>query len=146
MTGKTRLEQIQALLRENSEETRDAVLDFFKQEYGGTGFLARTLAEERPEEFVRYALRVDRLLGAPRALDPRTAELVALGAAAAVQCDHCIKAHIGSARANGATWDQVLDAILVGAHVAESSALAVALRAFKQEKARRHQPHVEELE
>lgn len=146
MTGKTRLEQIQALLRENPEETREAVLDFFKQEYGGTGFLARTLAEERPEEFVRYELRADERLGAPRVLAPKTVELVALSAAAALQCDHCIKAHIGGARANGATWDEVLDAILIGAHVAESSALAVALRAFKQEKARHHQPRARELE
>lgn len=136
MDGKNRLEQIQSLLKENPEETRTAILGFFKQEYGGTGFLLRTLAEESPEVFVRYALEADRQLGAPRVLAPKVVELVAVGAAAALLCDHCLKAHIGSARANGAEWEEILDAILVAAHTAESSVLSVALRAFKQEKAR----------
>lgn len=139
-----RLEQIESLLRENPEETRDAILDFFQREYGGTGFLMRTLAEERPDVFVRYALKVDRNLGPRRALDPKTVELAAVAAAAALLCDHCVKAHIGSARANGATWEEILDAILIGAHIAESSSLAVALRAYKQEKARHGPPRADE--
>jgi AhpD family alkylhydroperoxidase len=134
--GKKRLEQIQALLQENPEETRTAILDFFKEEYGGIGFLMRTLAEESPEAFVRYALEADRRLGAPRVLDPKTIELVAVAAATALLCDHCLKAHIASARTNGATWEEILDTILVAAHTAESSALSVALRAFRQEQAR----------
>lgn len=139
--GKRRLEQIQALLQENPEETRTAILDFFKKEYGGTGFLMRTLAEENPAVFARYALEADRRLGAPRVLDPKVIELVAIAAATALLCDHCLRAHIGSARANGATWDEILDTILIAAHTAESSALSVALRAFKQEKARRSTSH-----
>jgi AhpD family alkylhydroperoxidase len=137
MDGKQRLEQIQALLQENPEETRTAILDFFKEHYGGTGFLMRTLAEENPDAFIRYALDADRLLGTPRVLDRKTMELVAVAAATALMCDHCIKAHIGSARANGASWEEILDTILVAAHTAESSSLSVSLRAYKQEKARR---------
>jgi AhpD family alkylhydroperoxidase len=141
MDGKKRLEQIRGLLEENPAETRTAILDFFKEKYGGTGFLMRTLAEENPEVFVRYALEADRRLGAPRVLDPKTNELVAIAAAAALLCDHCLKAHIGSARTNGATWEEILDTILVASHTAESSALSVALRAFKQEKARHTAAH-----
>jgi AhpD family alkylhydroperoxidase len=144
MVGKERLERIQALLQESPAETRTAILDFFKKEYGGTGFLMRTLAEENPEVFVRYALEADRRLGAPRVLEPKTIELVAIAAATALLCDHCLRAHIGSARANGATWEEILDTILVASHTAESSALSVALRALKQEQAR-HGP-VRELE
>jgi 4-carboxymuconolactone decarboxylase len=136
MDGKTRLEQIQALLKEHPEETRDALLDFFQERYGGTGFLLNTLAEENPTVFVRYALDEDRLVGPPRTLDPKTQELVAIASATALLCDHCIKAHIGSAISNGATWQEILDTILIAAHTAESSALSVALRAFKQEKSR----------
>jgi AhpD family alkylhydroperoxidase len=142
--GKNRLEQIRALLQENPAETRTAILDFFKEEYGGTGFLMHTLAEENPEAFVRYALEADRRLGAPRVLEPKMIELIAIAASTALLCDHCLKAHIGSAHANGATWEEILDAILIAAHTAESSALSVALRAFKQEKAR-HSP-VREVE
>lgn len=137
MDGKDRLDQIRALLQENPAETRKAILDFFKEEYGGTGFLMSTLAEENPRAFVRYALEADRRLGAPRVLDPKVAELVAVAASTALLCDHCLRAHIASARTNGASWEEILDTILVASHTAESSALSVALRAYKQEKARR---------
>ena len=141
MDGKTRLDQIRALLDENPEETRTALLEFFQDEYGGTGFLVNTLAEENPAVFVRYVLEEDRLVGPPRTLDPKTQELVAIASATALLCDHCIKAHISSALSNGATWQEILDTILIAAHTAESSALSVALRAFKQEKSRHvHQP------
>jgi len=140
MSGEQRLKQIAELLRQDPAETTTAILDFFKEQYGGTGFLMRTLAEENPDVFVRYALDADRLLGPPRALDAKTMELVALASATALLCDHCIKAHIGSARSNGATWEEIMDTILIAAHTAESSALSVALRAFKQEKSRHMHP------
>ena len=41
-----------------------------------------------------------------------------------------------SAFSNGATWEEILDTILIAAHIAESSALSVALRTYKQVKAR----------
>ena len=145
MAGDQRLKQIQALLKEDPEETSAALLDFFKEHYGGVGFLLKTLAEEKPEVFIRYVLDADRLLGPTRALDPKTQELVAIASATALLCDHCIKAHIGSARSNGATWEEILDTILIAAHTAESSALSVALRSFKQEQARHvHTREVEE--
>jgi AhpD family alkylhydroperoxidase len=134
--GKKRLEQIQAWLKEDPKGTTTALLDFFKEQYGGTGFLLRTLAEEKPEVFIRYVLDEDRLLGPPRALDPKSQELVAIASATALMCDHCIKAHIGSARSNGASWEEIFDTILIAAHTAESSALSVALRSFKQERGR----------
>ncbi len=136
MNGTERLEQIRALLRENPAETAAAIMDFFKEHYGGTGFLMRTLVEEKPDVFIRYALDADRLLGPPRALDPKTVELVAVASATALMCDYCLKAHVDSAIANGATWEEIFDTILVAAHIAESSALSVALRSFKQVKAR----------
>jgi AhpD family alkylhydroperoxidase len=136
MAGKERLAEIQALLAENPQELGAALLEFFQEQYGGTGFLLRTLAEENPDVMVRYVLDEDRLLGPPRMLDPKVQELVALASATALQCDHCIKAHIGSALSNGATWQEILDTILIAAHTTESSVLSVALRSFKQEKAR----------
>lgn len=130
------MEQILLLLKENPAETSAALLEIFKEQYGGTGFLMRTLAEENPEVFLRYALDEENLLGVPRVLDLKTQELVAIAAATAVMCDYCIKAHIGSALSNGATWQEILDTILIAAHTTESSALAVALRSYKQEKGR----------
>ncbi len=134
--GSDRVDRIRALLNENPVETTAAIMDFFKTHYGGTGFLMHTLAEEKPEAFIRYAFSADRQLGPSRSLDAKTIELLAVASATALMCDHCLKAHIDSALSNGATWDEILDAILVAAHIAESSALSVALRSYKQVKAR----------
>jgi AhpD family alkylhydroperoxidase len=134
--GTDRLTQIRALLNDDPVGTAAAVMEFFKTQYGGSGFLMRTLAEEKPAAFIRYALDGDRQLGAPRALDPKLIELVSVAAAAALMCDFCLKAHIDSAFSNGATWEEILDTILIASHIAESSALSVALRTYKQVKAR----------
>ena len=134
--GKSRLEQIRALLAEDPAATTTAILDFFKEQYGGTGFLMNTLAQEKPSTFVLYALDADRLLGPPNALDAKTRELISVAAATALMCDHCLKGHIESARSDGASWDEILDTILIAAHIAESSALSVALRSYKQTKSR----------
>lgn len=145
MDGQNRLAQIRALLAENPAETTAAILEFFKEQYGGTGFLMNTLAQEKPGTFILYALDADRLLGPPNALDPKMRELVAIAAATALMCDHCLKGHIDSARSNGATWEEILDTILIAAHLAESSALAVALRSYKQTKARHmHEAKIDE--
>lgn len=136
MNGTERLAQIRALLNAAPAETAAAIMDFFTEQYGGTGFLMRTLATEKPSAFVHYALAVDRQLGPPRALDPKMQELVAVAAATALMCDHCLKAHIDGARSNGASWDEIFDTILTAAHIAESSTLSIALRAYRTEKAR----------
>jgi AhpD family alkylhydroperoxidase len=136
-----RLDQIRALLDDDPAATTAAIMQFFKTHYGGTGFLMRTLAEEKPAAFIRYALDGDRLLGPSRALDPKMIELISVASATALMCDFCLKAHIDSALSNGATWEEVMDTILIAAHIAESSALSVALRSFKQVKARHeHEP------
>lgn len=136
MPQRDKLEQIRSLLEDSPDATSVALVDLIREQYGGIGFLYRTLAEENPDAFIRYVLDGDSVLGTPRSLDPKTQELVAIASATASLCDHCIKAHIGSARSNGASWQEILDTILIAAHVTESSALSVALRSYKQEKAR----------
>jgi AhpD family alkylhydroperoxidase len=138
MDGKERLARIRALLDENPAETGAAILDLFKEHYGGTGFLMNTLAQEQPGVFIRYALDGSRLLGAPRTLDPKTAELISVASATALMCEHCLKSHIDSAYSNGATWDEIFDTIMIASHICESSALSVALRSFKQMRAHRN--------
>jgi AhpD family alkylhydroperoxidase len=136
-----RLNQIRALLSDDPVGTAAAIMEFFKTSYGGSGFLMRTLAAEKPAAFIRYALDGDRQLGPPRALDPKMIELVSVASSAVLMCDFCLKAHIDSALSNGATWEEILDTILIAAHIAESSTLSVALRSYKQVKARHTNAH-----
>lgn len=48
---------------------------------------------------------------APKALDSKTKELLALGIAVAIRCDDCIGFHVKAALQHGATRDEVLETL-----------------------------------
>lgn len=129
MDKATLLQQVAAMLEDDS--LTEAITEKFENERGGLGFLLNTL-KRRPRTFGPYVFKGLSITGQPSTLDVKTAELVAVGAAAALMCEHCLEAHINRAVAEGATFEEVLDAILVAGAIAESSTLAVALRKFKQ--------------
>jgi AhpD family alkylhydroperoxidase len=58
--------------------------------------------------------------------------LVAIGSAAALRCEHCLEAHMQRALAEGATLDEIMDALLIAGAIADSSTLSVAFRKYKQ--------------
>ena len=51
---------------------------------------------------------------APKALDTKTKELVALGISVAIRCDDCIAFHVKAALDHGATRDEVLETLGYG--------------------------------
>ncbi|MGF7117222.1 carboxymuconolactone decarboxylase family protein [Methanobacterium oryzae] len=67
-------------------------------------------------------------------LSPLTKELVAIGAASTIGAEHCLLTHLKVAKAFGATHDQLLLAILMGALIAETDALAKSLRVYEDFK------------
>jgi AhpD family alkylhydroperoxidase len=48
---------------------------------------------------------------APKALDTKTKELIALGISVAVRCDDCIAFHVKAAMQQGATRDEILETL-----------------------------------
>jgi len=48
---------------------------------------------------------------APKALDGKTTELIALGIAVAIRCDDCIGFHVKAALQHGASREEVLEAL-----------------------------------
>lgn len=133
MDKATLLKQAAAMLEDDS--LTEAIIEMYENERGGLGFLLNTL-KRRPRTFNPHVLQGLSLLGQPAALEVKTAELVAVGAAAALMCEHCLEAHINRAVEAGASFEEVLDAILIAGSIAESSTLAVALRKFKQLEAK----------
>jgi AhpD family alkylhydroperoxidase len=72
---------------------------------------------------------------APKALDCKTKELIALGIAVAVRCDDCIAFHVKAAFEQGASRDEVAEALGMAIYIgAGSSAMYAshALEAFRQ--------------
>ncbi len=137
MSGNRKKELVKkarALMEDDS--LADALAESIEQQRGALGFLLGML-KDRPRTFNPYVLKGMTIYGEPSSLNRKTAELVAVGAATALACEHCLEAHIKRALDEGATPDEVMDAILVSAAIAESSALSVAFRKFRQEEGRR---------
>lgn len=64
-----------------------------------------------------------RAVYAPGALDKKTKELIALAVAAALRCEPCVETHCQKAEVNGATPQEMKEAIYVGAALAAGSTL-----------------------
>jgi AhpD family alkylhydroperoxidase len=70
----------------------------------------RTLRGGAPEVMKAFAGMAQAAV-APKALDSRTKELLALGIAVAIRCDDCIGFHVKAALQHGATREQVLETL-----------------------------------
>ena len=112
-------------------ELTEAITDAMVNDRGELGYVLSVL-KERPRTFNPYLLKGMTVYKEPKALDKKTAELVAVSAAAALHCEHCLEAHMARAIAEGATLDEVMDALLVAGSIAESSLYSVAFRKYKQ--------------
>jgi AhpD family alkylhydroperoxidase len=132
--GKTRSRP--ALVREakallGKAELTEALTDLHKDRNGEVGFLLKVL-KERPRNFNPFILKGMAIYKEPSSLDKKTAELVAIGASAALRCDHCLEAHMRRALDQGASLAEIMDALLVAGAISESSTLSVAFRKYKQ--------------
>ena len=112
-------------------ELTDAITDAMVKDRGELGYVLSVL-KERPRTFNPYLLKGMTVYKAPKALDKKTAELVAVSAAAALHCEHCLEAHMARAIAEGATLDEIMDTLLVAGSISESSLYSVAFRKYKQ--------------
>jgi len=112
-------------------ELADELAEALVGKNGELGFLLKVL-KERPRTFNPYLLKGMTVYKEPKALDRKTAELVAVSAAAALHCEHCLEAHMARAVAEGATLDEIMDTLLVAGSIAESSLYSHAFRKYKQ--------------
>ncbi len=112
-------------------ELTEELADLHRDAKGELGFLLNVL-KERPRNFNPFILKGMAIYKEPSALDRKTAELIAVGAAAALRCDHCLEAHMARAVEHGASLEEVMDALLVAGAISESSTLSVALRKYRQ--------------
>jgi AhpD family alkylhydroperoxidase len=119
---------IKALL-ENSDSLQEDILDDTEQMLGTVPFILRVMAR-RPEFMIFSALK-DFYALRPKSLDPKTAELLAVAAAASSGADKCLKVHMAAAAREGASEDEILDALFIAANIGQTKVLASALRTFQ---------------
>jgi 4-carboxymuconolactone decarboxylase len=82
---------------------------------------------ERTGTFALSAL-ADYWVCRPEHLAPKTAELVAIAAAAGAGADNCLKVHLKAAIKTGATRDEIFDVIMIAGTIGKTKLLASALR------------------
>ena len=127
--SKTVIRKIRAQL--GDETLTEALVESLVDQHGSLGFILNVL-KERPRNFNPFILKGMSIYKEPSSLDRKTAELVAIGAAAALRCEHCLEAHMGRAQAEGASLAEIMDTLLIAGGIADSSTLSVAFRKYKQ--------------
>ena len=101
--------------------------------------LPQTLAEQRralAPEAERAFREFSRRVFADGALPADTKELIAVAVAHVTQCPDCIRGHTRAAQRNGATAEEIMEAIWVAAEMRAGAAFAhsrIALEALKLE-------------
>jgi len=127
--GKTLIKDIREQLEK--EHLTEALVESLIEQHGSLGYILNVL-KERPRNFNPFILKGMSIYKEPKSLDRKTAELVAVGSAAALRCEHCLESHMHRAHAEGASLDEIMDAILIAGAIADSSTLSVAFRKYKQ--------------
>jgi 4-carboxymuconolactone decarboxylase len=120
---------IKALLDE-SPSLQEDIFDDTEKMLGTVPFILRVMA--RRPEFMIFSSLKDFYTLRPKSLDAKTAELLAVAAAASAGADKCLKVHMSAAVKAGASEDEILDAILIAAVIGQTRVLAESLRAFQE--------------
>ena len=68
---------------------------------------------------------------APKALDGKTKELIAIAIAVAIRCDDCIAFHVKAALAQGASRDEVTEALGMAIYMGAGPSVMYASHALK---------------
>ncbi len=128
---KTRLREIMAELATDQEATVQALLEMTEESYGAVPLVFKVLAR-RPDVFIPARLKSNATYVESEVLDRKTNELLAVAAATALRCEHCLLAHVDRAVGVGATAEEVLQAMLVASAIAESSSWSLAFRVLNR--------------
>ena len=104
------------------------LLDELRTRYGDAPLVARVLSQD-PAVYIPYALKNQAIIRESR-LGPKVAELIAVAAAAALRCTHCMRTHSEQALRAGADPEDVFAAMLIAAAIAETATQSDAFREY----------------
>lgn len=120
-------------MNESTDSEMRTILERIENYYGFIPKIYQELQRD-PPAFKAFFYKSEQLATDP-ALPALTKELVAISAAASLGSEYCLETHIEGAKRLGAQNDQILLAILIGASVAETTALSKSLRVWERSRA-----------
>jgi AhpD family alkylhydroperoxidase len=118
------LEQLYA--PEKLRETAAALRRVLEARYGPLPYIFQVL-EGDPEAFVTEGLRRFRQTGRGQ-ISTREREAAAIGAAAALRCTYCLRAHLSRGGQAGFSDAELAEVLRVAAGISEAAVLAVGVR------------------
>ncbi|WP_462272029.1 carboxymuconolactone decarboxylase family protein [Methanohalophilus sp.] len=126
------LENIKEILEKDEDEAVSDVLSTVEERYGEVPYILNFM-KDMPELLIPKVMYDNSIMREFERLDPETIELICVGVASALRCDHCLKMHIRVARRLGLTREEIFDAILIGGALSNASVLAEGTRALDDE-------------
>ncbi|AGB01468.1 carboxymuconolactone decarboxylase family protein [Methanoregula formicica] len=112
-----------------ADEISEDILEDTREMLGSMPFIFPVL-KERPEYFALSGL-ADEMVCRPPHIPAKTAELIAIAAAAGAGAESCLRVHIRAAMKEGANRDEIYDTILIASLIGKTRVLAPALREFR---------------
>jgi AhpD family alkylhydroperoxidase len=108
-----------------------SVAEILEKIEGYFGFVPKIfqVLSEKPQALEAFFSKVESIM-VDEALDPLTKEFVSIGAASGLGSEHCLHTHLEVARQLGATDEQLLLSIIIGASIAETTSLSQCLRVY----------------
>jgi len=91
----------------------------------------------RPDIFIPYHDLSLKVMLCPDHMDRKTSELAAVAAGSALASEHCLNVHIEAAFNAGASKDEILESIMMGAFMSLTKSQSIALRKLEEISIRR---------
>lgn len=115
----------------NQGRSDTTVVEILEKIDGYFGFVPKIfqVLSENPPALKAFFDKVESIM-VDDALDPLSKEFVSIGAASGLGSAHCLRTHLEVARQLGATDEQLLLCIIIGASIAETTALSQCLRVY----------------
>jgi AhpD family alkylhydroperoxidase len=127
------LQKIEKILKKEPDEAAEELLKEVEKVYGEIPYILNFM-KQSPELLVAKVLYENAIVREFKRLDAKTIELISIGVAAALRCEHCLKLHIRVAQRLGITKEEIFDAILIAGSLSNAAVLAEGTRAMDAEK------------
>ncbi|MCX9010573.1 MAG: carboxymuconolactone decarboxylase family protein [Candidatus Methanoperedens sp.] len=127
------LADIEKILKKEPDEAAEELLKEVEKAYGEVPYILNFM-KDSPELLVARVIYENAIVREFKRLDAKTIELISIGVASALRCEHCLKLHIRVAGRLGVTKEEIFDAILIAGSLSNAAVLAEGTRAMDAEK------------
>lgn len=120
------------ILKNGPEKAVPELIEDVRKQYGEVPYITNFM-RDFPEIFIPKTIYDNSIMRGLKTLDPDTVELISIGVASAIRCDHCLRMHIRVAKRRGINKESIFYAIMIGASLANAAVLADSTRALASE-------------